>query len=392
MPPTIFVLTTAAAAGAVTAPLAAWALARADAPIPVWRAAALAAVGVAMVTARWQAGGRPGWWLPVPVVLTVIAVPLALADLRHLRLPDVLTLPAYPLLGAAIGAAALGGGGPSLAARAAAGALLFGGAHALVARAVPGSLGAGDVKLSGSLGAVLGATGWPALALAAILAALFSLAIAIAQEVGRRRPGTRAREAPSACLRPAQEPHPAPAARPTSATERPVPVLPPAPTAVRHPAPSAVRPPAFVLRSVSAAGRRLGLRLASSGAERPASVPRSGRHRGLRPAPSATTRPASVPLPAPSARPHPAPSATTRPASVPPLAPRARPHPAPAATTRPASVPPPAPPARPHPAPSTTTRPTPIPPPIRPFGGHRVPHGPALLAATWLCALFPGAP
>ncbi|MEV6642156.1 prepilin peptidase [Amycolatopsis sp. NPDC051371] len=255
MPPTIFVLTTAAAAGAATAPLSAWALGRAEAPIPVRRAAALAAAGVTLVTALWLSGGCPGWWLPVPILLTIIAVSLALADLRHLRLPDALTLPAYPLFGAAIGAAALGGGGPSLAARAAAGALLFGGAHALVARAAPGSLGAGDVKLSGSLGAVLGAAGWPALALAAILSALFSLAVAIAQSAGQRRARGRAQSEPTT-----------------------------------HPA--------------AAAGRRLG----------------------------------------------------------------------------------------PHPPPSPGTRPAPIPPPIRPFGGHRVPHGPALLAATWLCALFPGAP
>jgi leader peptidase (prepilin peptidase)/N-methyltransferase len=185
MTPTILTLTTAAAAGAATAPPAAWALHRSAAPIPARRAAVLAAAGVTAVTARWLAGAWPGWWLPVPVVLTVIAVPLALADWRHLRLPDVLTLMAYPLFGAAIGAAALGGGGPSLALRAAAGALLFGGAHALVARAAPGSLGAGDVKLSGSLGAVLGAAGWAALTLAAVLAALFSLAVAIARRAGR---------------------------------------------------------------------------------------------------------------------------------------------------------------------------------------------------------------
>ncbi|SFW88958.1 prepilin peptidase [Amycolatopsis australiensis] len=185
MSPTILVLTAAAAAGAVTTPPAAWALGHADAPIPAPRAAVLAAAGVAVVTARWLAGGLPGWWLPVPAALTVVAVPLALADLRHLRLPDVLTLPAYPLFGAAVGAAALGGGGPSLALRAAAGALLFGGAHAVVARAAPGNLGAGDVKLSGSLGAVLGAAGWPALALAAVLAAVLSLAFAAAARTGR---------------------------------------------------------------------------------------------------------------------------------------------------------------------------------------------------------------
>ncbi|WP_284750505.1 prepilin peptidase [Amycolatopsis sp. RTGN1] len=185
MPPTIFVLTTAAAAGAATAPPAAWALDRAKAPIPVRRAAVLAAVGVLLVTACWLAGSGPAWWLPVPLTLTAVAAPLALADLRHLRLPDVLTLPAYPLFGAAIGAAALGGGGPSVAVRAAAGALLFGAAHAAVRSAAPHSLGAGDVKLAGSLGAVLGAAGWPALAVAAVLAALLSLVVALVRRARR---------------------------------------------------------------------------------------------------------------------------------------------------------------------------------------------------------------
>lgn len=177
MTSTLFIAT-AAAAGAATAPATAAVLKRAAAPIPVAATAALAGLGVAAVVARRLAGEWPGWWLPVPVLLTVLAVPLALADLRHLRLPDVLTLPAYPLFGAAVGAAALGGGGPSLAIRAVAGVLLFGGAHALVRRWAPGSLGAGDVKLSGSLGAVLGAAGWPALALAAVLAALLGLVVA----------------------------------------------------------------------------------------------------------------------------------------------------------------------------------------------------------------------
>ncbi|WUL14896.1 prepilin peptidase [Amycolatopsis sp. NBC_00355] len=163
---------------AATAPAAAWALRRAAAPIPAGTAAGLAALGATAVAARWLGGAWPGWWLPVPALLTVVAVPLALADLRHLRLPDVLTLPAYPLFGAAIGAAALGGGGPSLALRAAAGGLLFGGAHAAVHHFAPASLGAGDVKLSGSLGAVLAAAGWPALALAALTAALLTLAVA----------------------------------------------------------------------------------------------------------------------------------------------------------------------------------------------------------------------
>ncbi|MGW5717876.1 prepilin peptidase [Amycolatopsis sp. NPDC003865] len=254
MSPTLLLPLAAAAAGAATAPLAARALDRARAPIPRKPAAVFTALATAAATAGWAAGAAPAWWLPVPVVLTVVAVPLALADLRHLRLPDSLTLPAYPLFGAAIGAAAFGGGGPSPAVRAAAGALLFGGAHALVARWAPGSLGAGDVKLSGSLGMVLGAAGWPALPVAAFLAAVFSLVPATTRTI-RSRAGA-----------------PAPAG---------------------HPPPSAPEPgPA-------------------------APVPATG----------------------------------------------------------------------PHPA-----RPAPAPRPAAPFGGARVPHGPALLAATWLCALFPGAP
>ncbi|MEU7783775.1 A24 family peptidase [Amycolatopsis sp. NPDC049159] len=183
MPPTILTLTAAAATGAATAPLAKRALDRADAPIPLALAALLTALTTTAATARWLTGAWPAWWLPVPLVLTAVAVPLALADLRHLRLPDALTLPAYPLVGAAIGAAALGGGGPSLALRAAIGAVLFGAAHALAHRT--STLGAGDVKLSGSLGAVLGAVGWAALPVAAVLAALLSLAVAAARERAR---------------------------------------------------------------------------------------------------------------------------------------------------------------------------------------------------------------
>ncbi|MEU6642945.1 A24 family peptidase [Saccharomonospora sp. NPDC046836] len=120
----------------------------------------------------------PEWWLPVPLVVTALAVPLTLADLRHRRLPDVLTLPAYPLAGAALGIAAVTGPGGALAARAMVGAVLFGAAHALVHAVAPAALGAGDVKLSGSLGGVLGATGWQALVVAAGTAAVTTLVLA----------------------------------------------------------------------------------------------------------------------------------------------------------------------------------------------------------------------
>ncbi|PRX46092.1 leader peptidase (prepilin peptidase)/N-methyltransferase [Prauserella shujinwangii] len=164
-------------------------LARARRPAAVpgrWCAAGTAVLWAA-VAARWSAGGWPGWWLPVPLVVTGLTVPLALADLAHRRLPDALTLPAYPLAGAAVGVAAVAGPGGTLAGRAALAALVFAGAHVLVHMVAPHALGAGDVKLSGSLGGVLGATGWPALVVAAFLAAVTTLGLAGAAALLRRR-------------------------------------------------------------------------------------------------------------------------------------------------------------------------------------------------------------
>lgn len=133
--------------------------ARSPAPVPAAPVAVITGALWAVVGWRWLAGAWPPWWLPVPLVLTALAVPLAAADFRHRRLPDVLTLPAYPLLGGALVVAALFGPGSGLAWRALAAGLVFGGSHLLVHALSRQSLGAGDVKLSGALGGVLGAVG-----------------------------------------------------------------------------------------------------------------------------------------------------------------------------------------------------------------------------------------
>jgi leader peptidase (prepilin peptidase)/N-methyltransferase len=143
------------------------------------------AAGAASAVLGWRAtaGLLPWWWLPVPLLLAWLAVPLAAADLARRRLPDALTLPAYPVLGLAVALAAAGGPDPGLGLRAVVGVLLFGGAHAVVRVLAPAALGAGDVKLAGSLGAVLGALGWAALVVAAVLAGVITVLLA----VGRRR-------------------------------------------------------------------------------------------------------------------------------------------------------------------------------------------------------------
>ncbi|MQA12390.1 MAG: prepilin peptidase [Pseudonocardiaceae bacterium] len=141
------------------------------------------AMGVlwALLGLRLGSAVTPAWWLPVPLLLAAFAVPLVVVDLRHRRLPDALTLPAYPVLGVAVACAGVFGGDSWLIGRALAGAALFAGAHALVRLLVPASLGAGDVKLAGSLGGVLGAVGWPAVLVAAVLATVLTLALAVAR-------------------------------------------------------------------------------------------------------------------------------------------------------------------------------------------------------------------
>lgn len=130
------------------------------------------------VTGRQLAtGALPWWWLPPVLAVTWLAVPLTATDLLHRRLPDALTLPGFIAVATAIGLAAVFGGGLPLAAAAAAGGvvllLLHAGAHLVN----PASLGAGDVKLSATVGAVLGAVGWTAVLAGVVLAALVTLIV-----------------------------------------------------------------------------------------------------------------------------------------------------------------------------------------------------------------------
>ncbi|MFI9010586.1 prepilin peptidase [Actinosynnema sp. NPDC053489] len=120
----------------------------------------------------------PPTWLPVPLLVGWLGVLLTAVDLRHRRLPDAVTLPAYPLVGVTLW---LCGADPW---RALAGCVLFGGFHLLVHVLAPGAMGGGDVKLSGSLGAVLASVSWWALPAAAVLASLVTLALGVRRRVG----------------------------------------------------------------------------------------------------------------------------------------------------------------------------------------------------------------
>jgi leader peptidase (prepilin peptidase)/N-methyltransferase len=74
-------------------------------PVPV----CTALVAVLWVVVVQRAGvGLPLWWWPVPLVLGWAGVLLGGADLVARRLPDVLTLPAYPVVAVMLTLAAIG--------------------------------------------------------------------------------------------------------------------------------------------------------------------------------------------------------------------------------------------------------------------------------------------
>jgi leader peptidase (prepilin peptidase) / N-methyltransferase len=129
--------------------------------------------------------------LPAFLLLAALAPVLTLTDLRWRRLPDPLTLPAYPAAAALLAAGALAIPGATrhfLSALAGlAAAWLF---FALLMLIHPAGLGWGDVKLSGVLGLYLGWLGAAAVAAgllgAFVLAALAGLGLIAAGRATRK--------------------------------------------------------------------------------------------------------------------------------------------------------------------------------------------------------------
>ena len=122
--------------------------------------------------------------------LGALGVALAAIDIQVQRLPDRLTLPAYPVLIALLAVAALTGHDIGALVRALLGGLALGAGYLLLGVARPGQLGGGDIKLAGLVGLVLGWLGWPAVlsgaVLGFVLAAVASLMLLAARRVTMR--------------------------------------------------------------------------------------------------------------------------------------------------------------------------------------------------------------
>jgi leader peptidase (prepilin peptidase) / N-methyltransferase len=150
-------------------------------PFPVLELACAAAVS----TLAWRFGGTPE--VAAFCALGALGVALAAIDLKVQRLPDRLTLPAYPAMLALLAAAALTGHEAWPLARAVLGGLALGGTYLLLGLIRPGGIGGGDIKLAGLAGLALGWLSWPAVlggaALGFVLAALAGIALIAARRV-----------------------------------------------------------------------------------------------------------------------------------------------------------------------------------------------------------------
>ncbi|HUL25904.1 MAG TPA: A24 family peptidase [Streptosporangiaceae bacterium] len=158
-------------------------------PASTWRPAVELGTGALFAVMALRFGFSPV--LPAFWFLAALAVVLAVIDLQHRRLPDPLTLPAYPVAVVLLGVAALAisGGARHLVSALAgmAAAWLF---FLLLALVYPAGLGWGDVKLSGVLGLYLGWLGATALLAgvlgAFVLASLAGLALIAAGRATRK--------------------------------------------------------------------------------------------------------------------------------------------------------------------------------------------------------------
>ncbi len=143
------------------------------------------AATVGLLLARF--GGQPA--VAAFAYLAIVGVALSQVDSAVQRLPDRLTLPAYPALIVLLAAAAAITGDWGGFARALLGGLATATGYLALALVSRGQVGGGDVKLAGLIGLVLGWLSWHALLAGAFagffLAALVSAGLLVTRRITR---------------------------------------------------------------------------------------------------------------------------------------------------------------------------------------------------------------
>jgi leader peptidase (prepilin peptidase)/N-methyltransferase len=144
----------------------------------------------------WRLVPVPAYRLALPafLVLAAAGITLAVIDLDVRRLPDAITLPAYPVIAVLLTAATLltdpARDGWGALVRAAVGALASVLVYGLLSLPRSSQMGFGDVKLAGLLGLALGWLSWSSLATGVVLGfgygALYALALVVTRRAGWR--------------------------------------------------------------------------------------------------------------------------------------------------------------------------------------------------------------
>jgi leader peptidase (prepilin peptidase) / N-methyltransferase len=141
---------------------------------------------IALLLAKF--GGQPA--VAAFAYLAVIGVALSQVDLAVQRLPDRLTLPAYPALVTLLTVAAAADDDWAALFRAMLAGLALGGGYLMLSLVSGGQVGGGDIKLAGLAGLVLGWLSWDTLIVGAfagfLLAALVSVGLLAARKISKR--------------------------------------------------------------------------------------------------------------------------------------------------------------------------------------------------------------
>ncbi len=138
-------------------------------PVPAWPPLYELATAAVIVLVAWRAG-------PPYLYAALAGTALAAIDWRTFRLPDVITLPSYPMLALTL---APTGELP----RALLGGLALAALYGVLWLVRPAGLGLGDVKLAGLIGMACAALSWQAWTVAALggqfLGALYAVALLV---------------------------------------------------------------------------------------------------------------------------------------------------------------------------------------------------------------------
>jgi leader peptidase (prepilin peptidase)/N-methyltransferase len=128
--------------------------------------------------------------LPAYLYIAAVGIALAMIDIDLLRLPDILTLPSYPVGLILLGVAAWVDDAPHAFLRAVIGMAALAAFYGAVWLVYPAGMGFGDVKLAGVVGLYLAWLGWGQLAVGAFAAFLVggivSIALVIFKDSGRK--------------------------------------------------------------------------------------------------------------------------------------------------------------------------------------------------------------